>query len=152
MLDYCVVKMPRLPFDKFIHAKRTLTTQMKATGEVMSIGTNFEGALMKAIRSLEQHVDSLLFGDYDKLTDDELLKELEKIDDLRIYVIAEAIRRGFDYDTIFNITKIDRWFLDKIAVLVEMEKKLAQADTLVKLYYRKQNCLRIPRQCVGSNR
>ena len=70
MLDYCVVKMPRLPFDKFIHAKRTLTTQMKATGEVMSIGTNFEGALMKAIRSLEQHVDSLLFGDYDKLTDD----------------------------------------------------------------------------------
>ena len=130
MLDYCVVKMPRLPFDKFIHAKRTLTTQMKATGEVMSIGTNFEGALMKAIRSLEQHVDSLIFGDYDKLTDEELLKELEKIDDLRIYVIAEAIRRGFDYDTIFNITKIDRWFLDKIAVLVEMEKKLKEADAL----------------------
>ena len=90
---------------------------------------------MKAIRSLEQHVDSLIFGDYDKLTDDELLKELEKIDDLRIYVIAEAIRRGFDYDTIFNITKIDRWFLDKIAVLVEMEKKLAQADTLDKAVY-----------------
>ena len=145
MLDYCVVKMPRLPFDKFIHAKRTLTTQMKATGEVMSIGTNFEGALMKAIRSLEQHVDSLIFGDYDKLTDDELLKELEKIDDLRIYVIAEAIRRGFDYDTIFNITKIDRWFLDKIAVLVEMEKKLAQADTLDKDFITGSKTFRIPR-------
>ena len=150
MLDYCVVKMPRLPFDKFIHAKRTLTTQMKATGEVMSIGTNFEGALMKAIRSLEQHVDSLLFGDYDKLTDDELLKELEKIDDLRIYVIAEAIRRGFDYDTIFNITKIDRWFLDKIAVLVEMEKKLAQADTLDKALLQEAKRLEFPDKVIGS--
>ena len=150
MLDYCVVKMPRLPFDKFIHAKRTLTTQMKATGEVMSIGTNFEGALMKAIRSLEQHVDSLLFGDYDKLTDDELLKELEKIDDLRIYVIAEAIRRGFDYDTIFNITKIDRWFLDKIAVLVEMEKKLAKADTLDKELLQEAKRLEFPDKVIGS--
>ena len=150
MLDYCVVKMPRLPFDKFIHAKRTLTTQMKATGEVMSIGTNFEGALMKAIRSLEQHVDSLIFGDYDKLTDDELLKELEKIDDLRIYVIAEAIRRGFDYDTIFNITKIDRWFLDKIAVLVEMEKKLAQADTLDKALLQEAKRLEFPDKVIGS--
>ena len=150
MLDYCVVKMPRLPFDKFIHAKRTLTTQMKATGEVMSIGTNFEGALMKAIRSLEQHVDSLIFGDYDKLTDDELLKELEKIDDLRIYVIAEAIRRGFDYDTIFNITKIDRWFLDKIAVLVEMEKKLAKADTLDKELLQEAKRLEFPDKVIGS--
>ena len=150
MLDYCVVKMPRLPFDKFIHAKRTLTTQMKATGEVMSIGTNFEGALMKAIRSLEQHVDSLIFGDYDKLTDDELLKELEKIDDLRIYVIAEAIRRGFDYDTIFNITKIDRWFLDKIAVLVEMEKKLAEADTLDKELLQEAKRLEFPDKVIGS--
>ena len=150
MLDYCVVKIPRLPFDKFITAKRTLTTQMKATGEVMSIGTNFEGALMKAIRSLEQHVDSLIFGDYDKLTDDELLKELEKIDDLRIYVIAEAIRRGFDYDTIFNITKIDRWFLDKIAVLVEMEKKLAEADTLDKELLQEAKRLEFPDKVIGS--
>ena len=139
MLDYCVVKMPRLPFDKFIHAKRTLTTQMKATGEVMSIGTNFEGALMKAIRSLEQHVDSLLFGDYDKLTDDELLKELEKIDDLRIYVSQK--RSVVDLITIRSLifTKIIVWFLDKIAVLVEMEKKLAKADTLDKELLQEQN-------------
>ena len=123
---------------------------MKATGEVMSICTNFEGGLMKALRSLEQHVDSLIFGDYDKLTDDELLKELEKIDDLRIYVIAEAIRRGFDYDTIFNITKIDRWFLDKIAVLVEMEKKLAQADTLDKALLQEAKRLEFPDKVIGS--
>ena len=149
-LDYVVTKMPRFPFDKFDTAENRLGTQMKATGEVMSICTNFEGALMKAIRSLEQHVDSLIFGDYDKLTDDELLKELEKIDDLRIYVIAEAIRRGFDYDTIFNITKIDRWFLDKIAVLVEMEKKLAKADTLAKELLQEAKRLEFPDKVIGS--
>src|SRR5699024_1763443 len=127
-----------------------LTTQMKATGEVMSIGTSFEGALMKAIRSLEQHVDSLIFGNYDKLTDEELLKELEKIDDLRIYVIAEAIRRGFDYDTIFNITKIDRWFLDKIAVLVEMEKKLKEADVLDRDLLLEAKRLEFPDKVIGQ--
>ena len=123
-LDYCVVKMPRLPFDKFITAKRTLTTQMKATGEVMSICTNFEGALMKAIRSLEQHVDCLRSYDFTALDKDELLKRMEKVDDQRIYVIAEALRKGIDYDTIYNITKIDRWFIDKLAILVEMEHAL----------------------------
>ena len=148
--DYVVIKFARWAFEKFKGAEDKLGTQMKAVGEVMSIGTNFEGALMKAIRSLEQHVDSLLFGDYDKLTDDELLKELEKIDDLRIYVIAEAIRRGFDYDTIFNITKIDRWFLDKIAVLVEMEKKLAQADTLDKALLQEAKRLEFPDKVIGS--
>lgn len=123
-LDYCVVKMPRLPFDKFITAKRTLTTQMKATGEVMSICTNFEGALMKAIRSLEQHVDCLRSYDFSELDRDALLRRMQKVDDQRIYVIAEALRKGIDYDTIYDITRIDRWFIDKIAVLVEMEHTL----------------------------
>ncbi|MDE7185514.1 MAG: carbamoyl-phosphate synthase large subunit, partial [Lachnospiraceae bacterium] len=123
-LDYCVVKMPRLPFDKFITAKRTLTTQMKATGEVMSICTNFEGALMKAIRSLEQHVDCLRSYDFSALDREALLRRMQKVDDQRIYVIAEGLRKGIDYDTIYEITRIDRWFIDKIAVLVEMEHAL----------------------------
>ena len=133
MLDYCVVKIPRLPFDKFITAKRTLTTQMKATGEVMSICDNFEGALMKAIRSLEQHVDSLMSYDFKGLSDDELDKQLYVVDDRRIWVIAEALRRGVSYDHIFEITKIDRWFIDKIAILVEMENRLKTEELTVEL-------------------
>ncbi|MCI8977305.1 carbamoyl-phosphate synthase large subunit [Lachnospiraceae bacterium 54-11] len=125
-LDYVVVKLPRLPFDKFITAKRTLTTQMKATGEVMSICDNFEGALMKAIRSLEQHVDCLLDYDFGALSAEELKERLKKVDDQRIYVIAEAIRKGIDYDTIHEITMIDNWFIDKIAILVEMEQALKE--------------------------
>ena len=124
MLDYCVVKMPRLPFDKFISAKRTLGTQMKATGEVMSICTNFEGGLMKAIRSLEQHVDCLRSYDFTDLTNDELMKQLAQVDDRRIWVIAEALRRGISYEEIHAITKIDFWFIDKLAIIVEMENKL----------------------------
>ena len=124
MLDYVVVKIPRLPFDKFISAKRTLTTQMKATGEVMSICNNFEGALMKAIRSLEQHVDSLMSYDFSGLTDDELLEQLEIVDDMRMWRIAEACRRGVDYDVIHNITKVDKWFIDKFAIITEMETAL----------------------------
>ncbi len=123
-LDYCVVKIPRLPFDKFIHASRKLTTQMKATGEVMSICTNFEGALMKAIRSLEQHVDCLMNEDYSGYSDEEIIEMLNRVDDRRIYVIAEAIRRGVTYEIIHDITKIDVWFIDKIAILVEMENAL----------------------------
>lgn len=126
MLDYCVVKMPRLPFDKFISAKRALGTQMKATGEVMSICTNFEGALMKAIRSLEQHVDCLLSYDFTELSYTELVNELYKVDDMRIWRIAEALRRGFPYGLIHEITRIDFWFIDKLAVLVEMEKELKE--------------------------
>ena len=124
MLDYCVVKMPRLPFDKFISAKRALGTQMKATGEVMSICTNFEGALMKAIRSLEQHVDCLMSYDFTGLSYTGLVKELEIVDDMRIWRIAEALRRGFPYELIHEITRIDIWFIDKLAILVEMEKEL----------------------------
>ena len=123
-LDYCVVKIPRLPFDKFITAKRTLTTQMKATGEVMSICDNFEGALMKAIRSLEQHVDCMLSYDFSELSAEELKARLKVVDDRRIWMIAEAIRKGISYEEIHDITSIDIWFIDKIAILVEMEEAL----------------------------
>ena len=132
-LDYCVVKMPRLPFDKFITAKRTLTTQMKATGEVMSICTNFEGALMKAIRSLEQHVDCLRSYDFSALSAEDLKERLKKVDDQRIWVIAEALRKGLDYDTIHEITMVDEWFIDKLAVLVEMEEKLEKGPVTPEL-------------------
>ena len=133
MLDYCVVKIPRLPFDKFLTAKRTLSTQMKATGEVMSICDNFEGALMKAIRSLEQHVDSLMSYDFTGLSDEELEAQLHVDDDRRIWVIAEALRRGVSYDHIYEITKIDRWFIDKLAILVEMEQHLKSEELTVDL-------------------
>ena len=133
MLDYCVVKIPRLPFDKFLTAKRNLSTQMKATGEVMSICDNFEGALMKAIRSLEQHVDCLQSYDFTGLTNAELDKQLSVVDDRRIWVIAEALRRGVSYEHIHEITKIDPWFIDKIAILVEMEKTLISCNPAVAL-------------------
>lgn len=133
MLDYCVVKIPRLPFDKFITAKRTLTTQMKATGEVMSICDNFEGALMKALRSLEQHVDSLLSYDFSELSEQELLERMKIVDDQRIYLIAEAIRKGINYRTIHDITMVDEWFIDKIAILVEMEWRLKKEELTAEL-------------------
>lgn len=132
-LDYCVVKLPRLPFDKFITAKRTLTTQMKATGEVMSICDNFEGALMKALRSLEQHVDCLQSYDFTALSVPELKERLRIVDDQRIFVIAEALRKGMDYDTIHEITMVDHWFIDKLAILVEMEEALAKGPLTVEL-------------------
>ena len=131
MLDYCVVKIPRLPFDKFLTAKRSLSTQMKATGEVMSICDNFEGALMKAIRSLEQHVDCLQSYDFTDLSSQELDHQLSVVDDRRIWVIAEALRRGVSYEHIHEITKIDLWFIDKIAILVEMEKALIACNPAV---------------------
>lgn len=125
MLDYVVVKMPRLPFDKFISAKRELGTQMKATGEVMSICNNFEGGLMKAIRSLEQHVNSLLDYDYSKLDTESLKSELQRVDDRRIWVIAEAIRKGISFEEIHKITKIDIWVISKIANIVKTENRLS---------------------------
>lgn len=148
-LDYCVVKIPRLPFDKFITAKRTLTTQMKATGEVMSICTNFEGALMKAIRSLEQHVESLLDYDFTGLSDDELRDQLNVVDDRRIWVIAEALRRGFDYDTIHDATKIDMWFIDKIAIIVEMEKAL-KTEELTEDLLREAKRIELPDKLIAK--
>lgn len=128
MLDYCVVKIPRLPFDKFISAKRKLTTQMQATGEVMSICNNFEGALMKAIRSMEQHVDSLMSYDFSDLDEEAFAAVLGRVDDMRIWRIAEALRRGMEPGDIHAVTKIDLWFIDKISILVEMEEKLAHEE------------------------
>ena len=130
-----VVKIPRLPFDKFITAKRTLTTQMKATGEVMSICTNFEGALMKAIRSLEQHVDSLIVNYYEGFTDEDIKDELQKVDDRRIFLIAEAIRRGITPEYIHSITKIDEWFIDKIERLVRCELRLKNEELTRELLF-----------------
>ena len=149
MLDYCVVKIPRLPFDKFISAKRTLTTQMKATGEVMSICSNFEGALMKAIRSLEQHVDSLLSYDFSQLSEEELLEQLKVVDDRRIWVIAEAVRKGIPQETIHEITRIDLWFIDKIAILTEMEQAL-QTQPLTEELLREAKRLEFPDYLIGK--
>jgi len=132
-LDYCVVKVPRLPFDKFITAKRTLTTQMKATGEVMSICNSFEGGLMKALRSLEQHVDCLLSYNFSDLNREELLERLKIVDDQRIFVIAEALRKGITYEEIHDITMVDVWFIDKLAIIVEMEDALKKGPLTVEL-------------------
>lgn len=147
-LDYCVVKMPRLPFDKFITAKRTLTTQMKATGEVMSICTNFEGALMKAIRSLEQHVDCLLSYNFSDLSADELRDRLKIVDDQRIWVIAEALRKGLSYDEIHEITMIDVWFIDKLAAIVEMEDALKKGPLTTALL-REAKRMEFPDNVIG---
>ena len=148
-LDYCVVKIPRLPFDKFISAKRTLTTQMKATGEVMSISDNFEGGLMKAIRSLEQHVDSLMSYDFTGLTDDELLEELAVVDDRRIWKIAEGLRRGIDPAVMHDITKIDRWFIDKLQIIVEMENSLKKGPLTEELL-REAKRIEFPDNVIGE--
>ncbi len=148
MLDYCVVKIPRLPFDKFISAKRTLTTQMKATGEVMSICDNFEGALMKAIRSLEQHVDCLLSYDFSHLDEDALTEQLSIVDDMRIWRIAEALRRGFDYEVIHDRTRIDPWFIDKLAILVEMEQSL-QSQALTPELLKEAKRMEFPDAVIG---
>lgn len=131
-LDYVVVKIPKWPFDKFITAKRSLTTQMKATGEVMAISTNFEAALMKALRSLEQNIYSLRYGDYTTKTDNEIHKALHLIDDRRLFIIAEALRRGISYEEIHSITKLDLWFIDKLAILVEMEEELIKSQESVR--------------------
>ena len=149
MLDYCVVKLPRLPFDKFIKAKLTLTTQMKATGEVMSICTSFEGALMKALRSLEQHVDSLRSYDFTGLSREELMEELHRVDDLRLFRIAEALRRGVESEEIHQITAIDPWFLDKVAILVEMERALEE-EPLTQERLREAKAMEFPDTVIAS--
>ena len=148
-LDYCVVKIPRLPFDKFISAKRTLTTQMKATGEVMSISDNFEGGLMKAIRSLEQHVDSLMSYDFTGLTDEELLEDLAVVDDRRIWKIAEGLRRGIEPAVMHDITKIDRWFIDKLQIIVEMENSLKKGPLTEELL-REAKRIEFPDNVIGE--
>ncbi len=123
-LDYCVLKIPRLPFDKFTTASRTLGTQMKATGEVMAIGNSFEGALLKAIRSLELPVKSLRLPGLDKAYTEEIESRLKNVDDQRLFVMAEALRRGFSPEKINAITKVDLWFLDRLKAIVDMEDRL----------------------------
>lgn len=149
MLDYCVVKIPRLPFDKFISAKRTLTTQMKATGEVMSICNNFEGALMKAIRSLEQHVDSLMSYDFSDLSREEMVDALAIVDDMRIWRIAQALRIGISQEQIHEITRIDVWFIDKIAILTEMEETLRKEELTEELL-REAKRMEFPDYVIGK--
>ena len=124
-LDYCVVKFPRWPFDKFVYADRTLGTQMKATGEVMSIDRHFEGAILKAARSLEIGVHRLHMDKMDAWDDARVKKNLARINDERIFVIAEALRRGIaTVDEIHDITKVDKWFLYKIQNIATIENKL----------------------------
>lgn len=132
-LDYCVLKIPRWPFDKFEFADRTLGTQMKATGEVMSIERTFEAALLKAVRSMEQGYGSLSIPGLKKLTIDELKARLMPADDERLFIIAEALRRGVEAEEICSVTKIDRWFIRKIQKIIEMENVLTQEITAEKL-------------------
>ncbi len=127
-IDYCVLKLPRLPFDKFTTASRTLGTQMKATGEVMAISKTFEGALMKAIRSLEQNVYSLRMEKLAELYTEEIEEKLVNVDDERLFVVAEALRRGFSPKAIHEITKIDVWFLDRLHTIVEMEEAFCRKE------------------------
>ena len=147
-LDYVVVKIPRLPFDKFIKASRSLTTQMKATGEVMSICTSFEGALMKALRSLEQHIDSLLYG-LDKVSTEEIRDDLHRVDDRRIFVIAEALRRGITEEEIHDITKVDIWFIDKISNIVKAEKRMI-TEPMTKELMKEVKRLEFPDSVIGK--
>ncbi len=127
-LDYCVLKLPRLPFDKFTTASRTLGTQMKATGEVMAIGNSFEGALMKAIRSLELNVKTLKMPGLDELYTEEIEERLVNIDDQRLFIVAEALRRGFSPEKINKITQYDLWFLDRFKAIVDMEATLQRGN------------------------
>ncbi len=123
-IDYCVLKIPRLPFDKFTTASRTLGTQMKATGEVMAIANSFEGAVMKAIRSLELNVRALKLDKLEKLYTDEIEELLVNVTDERLFVVAEALRRGFSPQKIYSITKMDIWFLDGFKRIIDMEEEL----------------------------
>lgn len=134
-LDYCVVKFPKWPFDKFVHAARSLGTQMKATGEVMGIAPSFECALMKSIRCLEQNMFDLRDKELDGLSDEELLERIHAVDDRRLFAVAEAIRRNFSFDRIYNITKIDKWFLEKLRVLLDVEKRLKTEELTRDLLY-----------------
>ena len=132
-LDYCVMKLPRLPFDKFTTASRRLGTQMKATGEVMAIGNSFANALLKAIRSLELNVHSLRLPKLQAMSTKQIWDKLFDVDDERIFVVAEALRRGISPEEINRITKIDIWFIDRLSVIIELENKLSQGVPDAKL-------------------
>ena len=133
-IDYIVVKFPRWPFDKFVYANRTLGTQMKATGEVMAIGTSFEQAMMKAVRSIELKLDTFNLPKLQMLNDSDVVRLLKRCDDERVFVVYEALKRGIELAKIHNITKIDKWFLAKLQNLVQMERKLVKKELTPELY------------------
>ena len=135
-LDYVVVKLPKWPFDKFVYAKRTLGTQMKATGEVMAIGTTFEQAIMKAVRGAEIGLSSLLSEKHIQMSDEKIKEKLHSCDDERLFVVYEAMRRGVSVDEIHEITKIDKWFLNKLDKLIDVEKELRKGVLTSELYLR----------------
>ena len=133
-LDYCVVKFPKWPFDKFVYAKKGLGTQMMATGEVMAIGQSFEEALMKAVRSIELGLDTMDLPHLAECTDEEIHQKLHVCDSDRSFVVFEAIKRGFSFEEIYAATKIDYWFLSKLAKLADTEKRLAAGEMSMELY------------------
>ncbi|MDY4167894.1 MAG: carbamoyl-phosphate synthase large subunit [Fournierella sp.] len=133
-LDYCVVKFPKWPFDKFVYAKKDLGTQMMATGEVMAIGQSFEEALMKAVRSIELGLDTMDLPALAECSDEEIRQKLHVCDSDRSFVVFEAIKRGFDFEEIYAATKIDYWFLSKLAKLADTEKRLAAGEMSMELY------------------
>ena len=132
-LDYIVVKYPKWPFDKFVYADKSLGTQMMATGEVMSIGNSFEAAMMKAVSSIELGMDTLTHKPFEELTDDEIVAHLHVQDAERVFCVYEALKRGIDHETIWKITKIDWWFLDKMQHLADLEKGLAKCNGVLSL-------------------
>ena len=132
-VDYIVLKFPRWPFDKFVYADKHIGTKMKATGEIMSIGVNFESAMLKAVRSLEMGMDSLVVPALEALTDEELEEQLHEINTERAFVVAEALRRGVSLEHVYDVTKIDIWFLRKVANIVEMEQALRLMGESAKL-------------------
>ena len=133
-LDYVVVKFPKWPFDKFVYAKRTLGTQMMATGEVMAIGTSFEQAMMKAVRSIELGLDSMNLKKLKKLSDEEIYNKIKDVDNERSFVVFEAIKRGVALEEIHDITKIDMWFLSKLKNLADLEAYLADGELTCEKY------------------
>ena len=133
-LDYCVVKFPRWPFDKFVYADKALGTQMKATGEVMAIGQSFELAMMKAAISIELGLETLTLPELEAKSDEEIVNLLHHADDHRIFVVYEALKRQVSWDVIFDITKIDKWFLAKFQKLADMELRLAGGDDTEETY------------------
>lgn len=135
-IDYVVVKFPKWPFDKFVYATKKLGTQMKATGEVMSIGSTFEEAIMKAVRGAEIKLDTLTNPKIASLTDDEVQARLYSCDDQRLFVVFEALKRGVSIDKIHEITKIDEWFLARLKNLSDFEAKLASSPLTDELYLR----------------
>ncbi|MDD6174502.1 MAG: carbamoyl-phosphate synthase large subunit [Firmicutes bacterium] len=149
-LDYCVVKIPKWPFDKFTYATRKLGTQMKATGEVMGIAPCFEAALMKSIRSLEQHMDDLILPSLASLSEEEVKARLYEVDDRRIFVVAEALRRGISTERIHKITQIDRWFIDRIETIVNMEQQLHRAPALTEELLKQAKELGFPDQTIAK--